>query len=50
MKNYIVLALVLAAAIALGEFVVAFADWNKMQACATAGMRNCRGAPIMLTH
>lgn len=43
MKNYVILVLVLIAALALGEFVMAFADWNKMQACATAGRRGCAG-------
>ncbi|HZS81358.1 MAG TPA: hypothetical protein VFA50_00690 [Stellaceae bacterium] len=49
MKNYLVLVLVLIAAALLGEFVFAFADWNKTQACATAGGRNC--APrVMLSR
>lgn len=41
MRNYIVLLLVLIAVVLLGEFVVQFSDWNKEQACATAGRRNC---------
>ncbi len=31
----------LVAIVALTYFVNAFADWNKQQACATAGRRNC---------
>ena len=41
MRNYIVLLLVLIAVVLLGEFVAQFSDWNKEQACATAGRRNC---------
>jgi hypothetical protein len=31
----------LVAIVALTVFVNQFADWNKQQACATAGRRNC---------
>jgi hypothetical protein len=31
----------LLAIVALTFFVNEFADWNKQQACATAGRRNC---------
>jgi hypothetical protein len=48
MKNYVVLALVIVAVILLGEFVFQFADWNKTQACATSGGRNCGGGRIIL--
>ena len=41
MRNYIVLVLVLVAIVLLGEFVMQFSDWNKEQACASAGRRNC---------
>jgi hypothetical protein len=47
MRNYIVLILVIIAVILLGEFVAEFSDWNKTQACATSGGRNCGGAMRM---
>ncbi|MBV9522372.1 MAG: hypothetical protein JO010_06250 [Alphaproteobacteria bacterium] len=50
MKNYIVLLLAIIAVILLGEFVFQFADWNKTQACATSGGRNCGGVRNMLSH
>jgi hypothetical protein len=38
-------------AAALGVWLaLAFADWNKQQACAAAGRRNCGGAPIFWTR
>lgn len=34
-------------AVVLGVWLaLAFADWNKQQACATAGGRHCQGAPL----
>ena len=50
MKNYIILAIVIVAAILLAKFVDAFVDWNKEQACATSGGRNCGGPRVMLTR
>jgi hypothetical protein len=53
MRNYIVLILAIIAVVLLGEFVMEFADWNKTQACATSGGRNCAaagGMRILLTH
>jgi hypothetical protein len=44
----IVLAII---AVVLGAWLaLAFADWNKRQACLTAGGRNCGGAPIIWTR
>jgi hypothetical protein len=48
MKNYVVLLIVIIAVVLLGEFVFQFADWNKTQACATTGGRNCGVARVIL--
>ena len=51
MNNYIAVILAIIAVIVIGEFVIEFADWNKQQACATSGRRNCAGAVhTFLTH
>jgi hypothetical protein len=51
MNNYIAVILAIIAVIVIGEFVIEFADWNKQQACATSGRRNCTGAVhTFLTH
>jgi len=50
MNNYLAVILAIIAVILLGEFVVEFADWNKEQACASSGRRNCGGPRIMLNH
>ena len=41
MKNYLALLAAIIAVVLLGWFVSAFSDWNKQQACATSGGRNC---------
>jgi hypothetical protein len=48
--NYLYLVLAIVAALLLGEFAVKFADWNKMQACATAGGRNCGASRTYSSH
>jgi hypothetical protein len=50
MNNYIVLLGVIVAVVLLGWFVSAFSDWNKQQACATAGLRNCGVSRTYLSH
>jgi hypothetical protein len=42
--NYLGVLVAIVAAILLSWFALEFADWNKQQACATSGGRNC-GAP-----
>ncbi len=48
--NYLCLVLAIVAALLLGEFAVKFAEWNKMQACATTGGRNCGTPRVYLSH
>jgi hypothetical protein len=50
MNHYLAVILAIIAVLLLGEFAVQFADWNKEQACASAGRRNCGGTHIFLTH
>lgn len=50
MNHYLAIILAIIAVVLIGEFVVEFADWNKEQACATSGGRNCAGIRIPLTH
>ncbi len=50
MNNYLAVILAIIAVILLGEFVVEFADWNKEQACASSGRRNCGAPRILLNH
>ena len=51
MSKYLLLVLAILATVLLGEFVFQFADWNKTQACATPGGRNCApGGRVILTH
>jgi hypothetical protein len=38
----VAIVLVLLALAGLTYFVHAFSDWNRQQACATAGRRNCQ--------
>src|SRR5260221_12217109 len=50
MNNYVAIILAVIAVILVAEFVVEFADWNKEQACVSAGRRNCGGAGLLLNH
>jgi hypothetical protein len=36
------------AALALSQLLFAFHQWNRSQACATSGGRNCGGAPTVI--
>ncbi len=38
------------AAVILAWFAVEFAAWNKEQACAMAGRRNCGGPPVQMVR
>jgi hypothetical protein len=48
MRQLLLIAAAIAVAFLLTEFLFSFYDWNRMQACATAGGRNCGGAPTSL--
>jgi len=49
LKVYLIgIAAFILAALLLAWFAVEFAAWNKEQACATAGRRNCGGPPIRI--
>lgn len=50
MNNYLAIILAIVAVLLIGEFVVEFADWNKEQACASSGRRNCGGVHVLLSH
>jgi len=50
MNNYVAVILVIIAVILVAEFAVEFADWNKEQACVSAGRRNCGGVGLLLNH
>jgi hypothetical protein len=43
-------AIAIVAILCLSAFIDAFVAWNKEQACATAGRRNCAGPPTYLQH
>jgi len=45
MRQLLLIVVAIAAAVLLTEFLFSFYDWNRTQACATAGGRNCAGAP-----
>jgi hypothetical protein len=49
-KQILVILAAIVAAIVLSQFLFAFYDWNREQACATAGGRGCAGAPARLEH
>lgn len=49
MRNLLLILLAAAAVLAASEFMVRFHDWNRQQACATSGGRNC-GAPRVFLH
>jgi hypothetical protein len=48
--NYIGVIIAIVAVFLLGWFVSAFSDWNRQQACATSGGRNCGVARTYLAH
>ena len=48
--NYVAVVVAIIAVVLLGWFVSAFSDWNKQQACATSGGRNCGIARTYLVH
>lgn len=43
MRQLLLIAAAIVTAVLLAEFLFAFYDWNRTQACATAGGRNCGG-------
>jgi hypothetical protein len=45
MRQLLLIVAAIVVAFVLTEFLFSFYDWNRMQACATAGGRNCGGAP-----
>jgi hypothetical protein len=47
MNPYAGLVLAIIAVVLGAWFALAFADWNKQQACAAAGGRHCQGAPLV---
>ncbi len=48
MKQLLLVLAAVAAVIVLSQLLFAFHDWNREQACATAGGRNCAGGPMRL--
>jgi hypothetical protein len=48
MRQLLLIAAAIATAVLLTEFLFSFYDWNRMQACATAGGRNCGGTPTSI--
>lgn len=50
MNPYAGIVLAIIAAVLGAWLALSFADWNKQQACVTAGGRNCKGAPIFWTR
>jgi hypothetical protein len=48
--NYLGVLIAILAAILLSWFALEFADWNKQQACATSGGRNCGAPRTYLSH
>jgi hypothetical protein len=48
MRQILLIVAAIAAAIVLTEFLFTFYDWNRTQACATAGGRNCAGGPVQM--
>jgi hypothetical protein len=48
--NYLGVLAIIVAAVLLVWFVNAFVDWNKQQACATSGGRNCGVTRTYLSH
>ena len=48
MKQVLIILVAIAAAIALAQLLFSFYEWNREQACATAGGRNCAGPPTRL--
>ncbi len=46
MRQLLLIAAAIVTAVLLTEFLFSFYDWNRTQSCATAGGRNCSGAPV----
>ena len=46
LRQVIAILAAIIAVIALTEFLFTFYDWNRQQACATSGGRNCGGVPM----
>lgn len=50
MKQLLVVLAAVAAAILLSQLLFQFHSWDREQACATAGGRNCSGRPMPIEH
>jgi hypothetical protein len=48
MKQILIVLAAVIAAVLLSQLLFAFYDWNREQACATAGGRNCGGPPMRI--
>jgi len=48
MKQLLLVAAALIAAVVLTQLLFEFYEWNRLQECATAGGRNCGGPPQRL--
>ena len=48
MKQILLVLAAVIAAVLLSQLLFAFYDWNREQACATAGGRNCGGPPLRI--
>lgn len=48
MKQVLLIVAAIVAAIVLSQLLFQFYEWNRLQACATSGGRNCAGAPARL--
>jgi hypothetical protein len=48
MRQLLLIVAAIVTAVLLTEFLFSFYDWNRMQACATAGGRNCGGPPARI--
>ena len=48
LRQVIAIVVAIIAVILLTEFLFQFYDWNRQQACATSGGRNCGGVPTQM--
>ena len=48
MKQILLILAAVIVAVLLSQLLFAFYEWNRAQECATAGGRNCAGAPVRI--
>ncbi|HXQ51159.1 MAG TPA: hypothetical protein VN802_08710 [Stellaceae bacterium] len=48
MKQLLLIVAAIVVAVLLSQLLFDFYEWNREQSCATAGGRNCGGAPIRI--